>query len=433
MIAKLKYKLDHVLTSLSPRQLIDFIKHNKLNQSDKKDILFLSIYASLCWASFTSSLFVSILYKHTSDPMIISFALVMRKVVKIGLDWPIGVIMDTFGSRKIMIASRVIPILCTMFILSNNLALVMLAIVLHGASVSTVSGKVESRIYNILKRGDVVSYLSKVLSATFVFGDIIGAMFGLLGAYLYTIGTFGEHALIAITIVKSFICAALIFKTSVNDIYYETTVYKKNIADTIRKFFFFVSDNRKIVSLLVLWGVVNFFGLQFSHIASMIFIDTGMSTIGVGFSRSMIGVIFSLGSILSFFVAQKTTIKHVIMLWFLSISVMFLCILHYQTNSVLFAILLYCFLYSTMELSITRYLEAFVDASVRTTATSLATTFSGMFGVTGSLMIGFFAEKSGSQYQGSMVIFLITCAIIVMAITPSLININKIFLGKKDI
>jgi MFS family permease len=399
---------------------------SNITPRDIKDITLLSLYAAIGWASLTAPIFMTILKSNLSNSILLGFILITRKLSKIGFDFPLGLTMDTFGSRKIMIASRILPIIYTICILSGNIYCMICAVILEGISLTTITGKIESRIYNILKTSQSELLLPKILTITYFVSDIVATIIGFIGASLFLLRN--QYSIILIlTLATALSCMAivLILCTSKNDIY--GTNKKRGMLDTVANFCAFIKQHYCLFSVLIFYSILNFFGLQFSYLANLIFIDAGMNPEHSVMTKNIERLAFAIGSIVAFFKSSKITLKGSSILWIIAILPLLICCITYQAYLIFATVLIYAFIYSTIELSTIRFFEANIPSKIRTSATSVITTFNTIFGIFGTMLISITSSYFNNSYHMAIIIFISICLLIMLICLPFLYRLNNRF------
>ena len=389
-----------------------------MTRRDKLNIALFIIFGALSYVNFIGPFLITILRGHILSPLLLSMVLVSKKVIKITSDAPMGMFADIFGAKKLFIYSRIVPIVSNLALLSNNTAILIGGVLLHGVALSITSGKIEAGMYKVLMRNNAVVLYPRIVAVFCFFSLILSASASYAGAILYEHG--GYKMLTYATSIVAVLAIVPLFFIDDREIHAGTN-RRKNL--TINEIFIqlssFLKDRKNLSPLIALWVFCSFFGMQFMYIAHMIFADIGLLPSAIARLRSLEQVLMAIGCVLSFFYSSKLSLFQAALSWFSCTLLLILSSLIYCKLLVI-PIMIYSFMHPLIEIAIIRYLEGVLLPSIRSTLTSVATLSSTVFNIIGTLFIGLFAEFFGSYRYG----FIIFCLLIVVVGLLTIIKIK---------
>ena len=264
--------------------------------------------------------------------------------------------------------------------------------VVYGLSEGTVQGKVSSFIYNNLKANDSIKKFPKAMSLYYLFIDGHLAMMKFLTGIL--LGKYGYNIIIYASIIMNITSIVLIITLIPNNRENNLQQFiSHSFKDVINKLLFILKQDRIILHIMIVYGILVFFAWQFGSIASMVLLDMGMSDVNITFIGGAMNVCMIAGTIISLiFFQQSISLKKVCV----SLS----CIVFFGTiTTLLYNMYLFCIFmaiidlcYVVFEVALEKNLEFFSDKHIRGTAISLALITSNLVASMSNLLIGFIAQ-----------------------------------------
>lgn len=171
---------------------------------------------ALSGIKLTAKLSTTIIASKVGSIEIFSTLYAVRLILTIILDIPMGFLADKMGYKKIFVSSIALSSISSIFILTNNLILILIAF--FSSSIITVSrnGKIESSVFNYLKARNGLHHYGKVMSFYYVITDVLRAASVTYGSYVYM--NYGKLYLGMIaSVVNAALLAAAIFLIDPNE------------------------------------------------------------------------------------------------------------------------------------------------------------------------------------------------------------------------
>ena len=328
-------------------------------------------------------------------PVQISIIITSKRIIRIFGDAFFGLFFDRFGAKKLFIVGRVMKLCCYILLLRHtSFWWLCFTMIVYGLSEGTVQGKVSSFIYNNLKANDNIKKFPKAMSLYYLFIDGHLALMKFLTATL--LGKYGYNMIINISIVMNIVSIILIIVLIPNNNENNLQQFMSNsFKDVVSKLFFILKQDKIILHIMVVYGILVFFAWQFGSIASMVLLDMGMSDVNITFIGGTMNVCMIAGTIVSLFFFQKSiSLKKVCLAL---CAVMSFGI----TTTLLYNMYLFCIFmaiidlcYVVFEVALEKNLEFFSDKHIRGTAISLALITSNLVASIANLLIGFIAQMA---------------------------------------
>ncbi|TBX44246.1 MFS transporter [Bacillus thuringiensis] len=257
--------------------------------------LFLALSISTLGDWFYSVALMGLIYKNTSSPLMISMILLSSALPRLLLSPFVGVIIDRFNKKKIMILADVFRGVLILFVIpfSNNLvALFSITILNSIASIFFVPAR-QTIIPKIVSENQLI--IANSLSNV-----VYGAM-GILGASLGGILTAVTSYKISFLInsISFFICASIVFFTPIPIIKIKNILKDITYMQSIVEGYKFILQNNLVGALVLVgmsWGIVaGAYQVLIIIYATQVF-NAGDVGIGVLYSTQGLGIL--VGSLL---------------------------------------------------------------------------------------------------------------------------------------
>ena len=349
-------------------------------------------------------------------PVQISIIITSKRIVRIFGDAFFGLFFDRFGAKKLFIVGRIMKLCCYFLLLQHtSFWWLCLTMIVYGLSEGTVQGKVSSFIYNNLKANDSIKKFPKAMSLYYLFIDghlaLMKFLTGmLLGKYGYNIII---HASIIMNIVSIILIIILIPNNQENNL---QQFISHSFKDVISKLLFILKQDRIILHIMIVYGILVFFAWQFGSIASMVLLDMGMSDVNITFVGGTMNICMIVGTIMSLIFFQRSvSLKKVCLL--LCFILLFGTITTLLYNMYLFCIFMAIvdLCYVVCEVALERNLEFFSDKHIRGTAISLALITSNLVASVANLLIGFIAQIATYKIALNSIMLMILLSLIFFA------------------
>lgn len=326
-------------------------------------------------------------------PMQISIIITLKRIIRIFGDAFFGLFFDRFGAKKLFIIGRVMKLFCYILLLKyTSFGWLCLTMIIYGLSEGTVQGKVSSFIYNNLKANDNIKMFPKAISLYYLFIDAHLALMKFLTGIL--LGRYGYNIVIYISIAMNITSIVLIIILLPNNNENNLQQFiSHSFKAVLEKFAIILKQDKIIIYIMVVYGILVFFAWQFGSIASMVLLDMGMSDMNITFVGGIINVCMIFGTMVSLIFFQRS-ISLIKVCVFLSLIVFFGIFTTLIYDMYLFCIFMMIvdLFYVVFEVALEKDLESFSDKHIRGTAISLAMITSNLTASVANLLIGFIAQ-----------------------------------------
>ena len=386
------------------------------------------ISGTIAFGVLHTSLICCVLIQYFKDagmlPLQLSIIIISKRVLRLFCDTLFGLIFDRFGAKVVFLLGRLLKLTGYFIMLYfPTFEGFVLAMLLDGASYSSIYGKISSYIYNNLSVRRELKLFPKAMSLYYFCMDITVAMMTFFAGLL--LKTHGYNILIYISIFTNLFSIFLLIRLVPNGNNKDFSAYKaksfKSIFTTLRDV---VRLKPQFIFLIFLYGVLSFLAWQFHSISSMILIDMGVSSVNVAMCGAVLKTIMAIGALVSIFIFSKGI--SILKCCFCLLFILFCGLISSITYN-LYVFYLFCllvvFAYTTMEVNIERNFEFFSDKKIRGTAISVAMTFCSMISILANMLIGFLAQHYG--YKFALIVFMTILFIFVAFITYKLSDNNN--------
>ena len=409
--------------------MFDFFLKKSIKYKQCNKFIFSSfISKTIAFSVLHTSLICCVIIQYFKDsgvlPLQLSIIIISKRILRLFCDILFGLIFDRFGAKTVFILGRILK-LTSYFVLLFFPVFegFIIAMLLDGASYSSIYGKISSYIYNNLSVRRKLRLFPKAMSMYYFCTEATVATMTFFSGLLLKI--YGYNILIYISILTNVFSIILLIKFIPNN---NSKIFIKYQAKSIKNIFLTLKNvikyEPKFLYLIGLYGISSFLAWQFNSISTLIFIDMGVSSANIAFCGAILKTVMCIGALLSmiFFSKgieiSKCTIYLFIVLLFGTITTC--CYSKY-----LFYI--FCLLivssYTTIEVSIERKLEHYSDKTIRGTAVSLAMTFCSLVSIFSNLIVGFIAQKN--DYKTALLFLMLTLTIFVTYLFFKLTRVFK--------
>ncbi len=362
-------------------------------KKDKLNLFIIILVAALNYVNFMSSFSLVLMQNYISSPLWFSVLLVVKKILKIALDIPSGVLADRFGAKKLIILSTVFFALCQVAWFVPSVYNIIIGLCLQSVALAFMVGKVEAYIYNILLRNDMLNKYPRYSALMYFVVDILAAIVCFVAPFVYRFGSYS--GLSSATIACNVLSLLLLLK--LEDIRFRSAEGEYfSFKQIIQNSYNICRSNMHLFYLLIMWGLVNFFGWQFGHISLMVLSEINFSVEQISMLKSVEHFAMSIGCVLTFIFSPFLNFRRAAICLVVAMSVMILSGIVYG-KFVIVGIVFYLLLYTSMEVVIMRNIEKNSLNSTRYTITSFSAMMSSMFNIFGTLLIGGIANISSYQ------------------------------------
>ncbi len=351
------------------------------------------ITPTIAFGVLHTSLICCVLIPYFKDngmlPLQISIIITSKRVLRLFCDTLFGFIFDRFGAKIVFILGRFLK-LASYFVLLffPNFYGFIIAMLLDGASYSSIYGKISSYIYNNMSFKRQIRLFPKAMSLYYLCNNISIAIMSFFASML--LKHHGYDFLIYISILtNSFSILILIRYVSSASRAYHKAFNSKSISAILNKLIGLFSFNKSFRYLIILYGINSFLAWQFHSISSMVLLDMGFSSVELALCGGVLktfmglGAVFSLIAIKKGFSVKKCSFFITICLCFgLFTSVIYNPYIFY------FFCLLIVFFYTSIEVSIEKNFEFVSEKTIRGTAISIAMTICSILAVFSNILFG---------------------------------------------
>ena len=349
-------------------------------------------------------------------PVQISIIITSKRIVRIFGDAFFGLFFDRFGAKTLFIVGRIMKLCCYLLLLQHtSFWWLCFTMVVYGLSEGTVQGKVSSFIYNNLKANDSIKKFPKAMSLYYLFIDGHLAMMKFLTGIL--LGKYGYNVVIYISIIMNITSIILIIMLIPDNKENNLQQFiSHSFKDVINKLIFILKQDKIILHIMIVYGILVFFVWQFGSIASMVLLDMGMSDVNITFIGGIMNLCMIAGTIISLiFFQQSVSLKKV--------CVSLCCVVFFGTITTLsYNMYLFCVFmaiidlcYVVCEVALEKNLEFFSDKHIRGTAISLALITSNLVSSMANLLIGFIAQIASYKLALNIIMLMVFFILIFFA------------------
>ena len=358
-------------------------------------------------------------------PLQISIIITIKRAIRIVGDIIFGLIFDRFGAKLVFIIGRAMKLLCYLILLkTQSFTLICVSMVMYGLAEGTIQGKISSFIYNNLKANDKLSFFPKAMSLYYLFIDGHLALMKFLTGLL--LKEYGYNLIIKISIVMNIISMIMLFFMIPNNKQNNLQQFvSKSFFDIFDKIKLIIKQNKIIMYIIVVYGILVFFAWQFGSIASMVMLDMGISATNITWFGGIINICSIIGTIISFlFLKEAIKIQNVC-------SIIVVILLFGIISAISYNVYLFCIfmivvdiMYVMLEVSIEKNLEKFSDKHIRGTAISLALVCTNLIATFANLFIGFIAQHLSYKVGIICIIMVLFLVLIYFSLKIYKINTN---------
>lgn len=320
--------------------------------------------------NITSTLLIFALYQNITSPIALGIALSMKRVMRIILDIPTGILADIMGFKSVFFLGSILHLLALCLLLwPDNRVCLVLHLVCLGASASCSEGKIEACAYNICDRANKIGVFAKYLSTYYFVIDALRgiAAFSLIRFKLNNIMVYLAMLIVAIAIVIIYYIDDAVVSTKVAR---SQKLPVRFLWMEIKKLY---RTFHMLPHIICLWALCNFLGWQISSIASMSALAHNPVIAAVAEVKTYEALFMSLGCILSFFLNRMLSSLRNIVILLTSLIAFILMTSLCCSGLLFFSMLTYIIFYASLEIALERVIEKHAPFYLRATLTSIAT------------------------------------------------------------
>ena len=379
------------------------------------------ISSTIAFSVLHTSLICCVLIQYFKDsgmlPLQLSLIITSKRLLRLFCDTFFGLIFDRFGAKIVFISGRLMKLISYLILLFYPSFIgFIIAMLLDGASYSSIYGKISSYIYNNLSIKRKLKLFPRSMSLYYLCMNATISMMTFFAGIL--LKHYGYNIIIYLSILTNIFSIFLLIhfvpkKTNSFKAKYQSESFKK----------IFVSLNNVIqrkpqfVYLIAVYGIVSFLAWQFHSISSLILLDMGISNVELAMCGSILKLFMGIGAIISItFFSKGAKLSNCA--FFLVLILSFGTTSAIVYNKYLFYIfcLLIVISYTTIEVSIEKNFEFFSDKKIRGTAISIAMTFCSLIAIVSNITIGIIAENWNYQLALIAELFALTISMIILTI-----------------
>ena len=372
------------------------------------------ISSTIAFGVLHTSLICCVLIQYFKDygmlPMQLSIIIISKRVLRLFCDTSFGLIFDRFGAKVVFILGRLLKLISYFILLFYpNFIGFVVAMLLDGASYSSIYGKISSYIYNNLSVRKKLKLFPKAMSLYYFCMDATVAMMTFFAAIL--LKTHGYDMVIYISILTNVFSIALLIKFVPGKQNEELLEYRSNsFKDIFSTLKTVVKTKPQFVYLIGMYGVVSFLAWQFHSISSLILLDMGVSSVNLAMYGACLKTTMGIGAIVSMFFFSKGASLYSCA-GFLLLNLLFGEFSAIVYNKYFFYVfcLLIVLSYTAIEVSIEKNFEYFSDKTIRGTAISLAMTFCSFISIFSNFLVGIIAQKFNYRFALIVLLSILIC------------------------
>ena len=328
-------------------------------------------------------------------PFQLSIIIVSKRILKIFCDFFFGLLFDRLGAKFVFLIGRILKLISYLILLfSPNFIGFVVAMLLDGASYSSIYGKISSYIYNNLSANNQIKKFPKSLSLYYLSMDITLASLSFLSGII--LQNHGYNILIYISIITNIFSIFILISFLPKDTNKHLNQFKSKsfyeIFITLKKV---ILTKPQILNLIFLYSIISFLAWQFHSISSLVLLDMKLTGAQLAFCGSGLKLTMAIGAVLSIILfSKKINLKLKICIKTVLFILLFglISILFY--NKILFYLfcLFIALVFTTTEVAIENNFEFFSDKKIRGTAISIAMTCCSLIAILANLFVGIVAQ-----------------------------------------
>lgn len=405
-----------------------FFVLNKKQKITKKFVLYRFLSSTIAFGVLHTSLICCVLIQYFKDsgmlPWQLSIIIVSKRILRIFCDSLFGILFDRFGAKVVFLIGRLLKLLSYIILLYfTNFYGFVVAMLLDGASYSSIYGKISSYIYNNLSVRKKLKLFPQAMSLYYLCIDFSVSMMTFFAGLLLKI--YGYDTLIYISIATNVfsICLLIRFVPSANQ---ELKQFKaKTIQDIFLTLKEIIKTKPQFTYLICLYGTLSFMAWQFISISSLVLLDMKLSSVELAMCGSLLKFIMGFGALISVIIfKQGLSLKCGAKILSFSMLIGIISAIIYNPWFFYIFCALIAFIYTTIEVSIENNFEYFSDKKIRGTAISIAMTFCSFIAIISNLFIGIVAQNI--NYRIGLIILLALLFLLVFYLTIKISKISKI-------
>jgi len=382
------------------------------DKNDKKFYLSHFLTSTISFGVLHTSLICCVFIQYFKDsgmlPLQISIIMVSKRILRLFCDGFFGLLFDRFGAKFVFLTGRLLKLLSYIIVLKfANFYGFVIAMLLDGASYSSIYGKISSYIYNNLSLKKKLDSFPQVMSIYYLCTNFSIAMMTFFAGILLKMK--GYDTIIYISIIMNVSSIFILIKY--------ISGYDKNIekfrSKNFRSIFISLKETftlkKQFKYLILLYGIVSFMAWQFHGISSLVLLDMKVTSVDLAFYGTFLKITMGLGAVFSIFISSKKTISltKCINIFLTIIVIGFISAFVYNPYFYYCFCLLLVFSYTTIEVLIEKNFEHYSDKKIRGTSISLAMTFCSVLAMFSNLLVGFIAQYLNYQIGLIVLMFII--------------------------
>lgn len=338
-------------------------------------------------------------------PMQISVIITTKRLVRLFGDAFFGLLFDRFGAKIVFLIGRVMKLFCYFILFKySSFYMICVSMVIYGLAEGTIQGKVSSFIYNNLKANDKLYFFSKAMSLYYLFIDGHLALMKFLAGIL--LKQYGYNLIINISIIMNLCSIIMIFLMIPNNRQNNLEQFvSKSFLDILKTIKLIIKQDRIIIYIIAIYGILVFFAWQFGSIASMVMLDMGVSATNITWFGGIINICSIVGTIISYSLKDTLKLKNVCFILMAILSFGLISAISYNMYLFCIFMMIIDMMYVVLEVSIEKNLEIFSDKHIRGTAISLALICTNFIATIANLFIGFVAQYVNYKIGLTLIMF----------------------------
>lgn len=356
--------------------------------------------------SFVEIMLVPLLQKSGLLPLMISVALISRKVTRMATDIPLAIIADKYGVKYIFLLARIARIIAAILLLSNNKICIVSSMIFYGISLSGFYGKVDTYLYNYLKIHHKTHLFPRIMSVYYGICQIAMMATAIVSGVIFMLGGYRMIIIATIAVTTCSIipwCFIQNIKPSQQTSQSITSIISASISNLHHK--------PHLLKLIILFSTLYMLALQSGSFFQPSLLAAGLPETQLGVVLSVKALCMSLGSLVAFFIIRKTLSTVFVAYMFVIMSILMLVTgIIFSHKMIIIWLLCYAFVCTLMQVTIERNLEYYAHNNTRNTIAAFATFTASSLSVILTFLFGLAA-----QYYSPKAAYLLN-AIIITAI-----------------
>ena len=397
----------------------------KQRKRNRKFVFSRFISGTIAFGVLHTSLICCVLIQYFKDsgmlPFQLSIIIISKRILRLFCDTTFGIIFDRFGAKVVFILGRLLKLVSYfILLLFPTFTGFVVAMLLDGASYSSIYGKISSYIYNNLSARRKLKLFPKAMSIYYFCMDSVVAVMTFFAGFLLKF--YGYNLIIYISILTNIFSIILLIRlvpSGKNKVLkrYQSKSFKEIFSTLIQV----VSGKTQFIYLIAMYGIVSFLAWQFHSISSLVLLDMGLSSIDVAMCGAVLKTTMGIGALVSMiFFSKGAKLSNCTITLFMMLIFGLMSSFYYNKYLFFAFCLLIVISYTIIEVSIEKNFEYCSDKTIRGTAISIAMTFCSLISIISNLIVGYVAQVF--NYRIALIVLMIVLTLFVALLTIKLLK-----------